>query len=170
MRTHKSFVLFVVIGISIGFVVWLALLRPIASASQEKPAKRPLLTELPKIKNCTEHIKLIKAELVYQGELQAAALEVENEAYVGVISISVEQAIYRGRHSTVPSGFTPDQPPQIVIAPGERMTITLGNLGQAPIRIGGVMFADGTEEGCESSLKSMRELKDFHTKKGGLQK
>ncbi|HKP38357.1 MAG TPA: hypothetical protein VJT71_15970 [Pyrinomonadaceae bacterium] len=171
MRPPKKLVVCVVIGMSIGFIVWLALLQPMTSASQEKTAKRPLLTELPKIKNCTEHIKLIKAQLVYQGELQAAALEVENEAYIGVVSISVEQLANRERHSVVPSGFTPDQPPQIVIPPGERMTITLGYLStKAPIRIGGVMFADGTEEGCDSSLKSMRELKDFHTRKGGPEK
>jgi len=109
--------------------------------------------------------------LVDQGGSQVAALEVENEAYVGVISISVEQLVNREKHSTVESGFTPDQPPLTVIRPSETKTITLGNLGaKAPIRIGGVIFADGTEEGCGSSLKSMRELKDFHMNKGGKQK
>jgi hypothetical protein len=160
----------VAIGICVGFALWFSYLAQPSKASQEK-LKRPILAELPPIKNCTEHIKLIKAELVYQGDLQAAALEVQNEAYIGVISISVEQLVNRERHSIVSSGFTPDQPPQIVIPPGERKTITLGYLSpKAPIRIGGVMFADGTEEGCASSLKSMRELKDFHTKREGPEK
>ncbi|MFY9619028.1 MAG: hypothetical protein WAM70_17000 [Pyrinomonadaceae bacterium] len=167
----KKFMGCIAVGVCLGVVGWLALLRPPTGASQEKAPKRPFLTELPKIKNCTEHIKLIKAELVDRGGSQVAVLEVENEAYVGVVSISVEQLANRERHSVVPSGFTPDQPPQIVIAPGERMTITLGYLSpKAPIRIGGVIFADGTEEGCDSSLKSMRELKDFNTKKRGPQK
>ena len=171
MRTYlKTTISLVAIGVCIGMVIWFGFLGRITRAAQGTP-KRPILTELPKIKNCTEHIKLIKAELVYQGELQAVALEVENEAYVGVISISVEQTANRERHSVVPSGFTPDQPPEIVIAPRERMTITLGYLSpKAPIRIGGVMFTDGTEEGCDSSLKSMRELRDFHAKKEGPQK
>lgn len=169
MRTHTKTMILVAIGVCIGSVIWFGLLGR-AQGTKDNPVHQKLST-LPPIKNCTEYIKLIKAELVYQGESQVAALEVENEAYVGVTSISVEQIANRERHSVVPSGFTPDQPPQIVIPPGERLTITLGNLApKAPIRIGGAMFADGTEEGCESSLKSMRELKDFHTKKGGPQK
>src|SRR5205807_1161801 len=168
MRTHMKTMMFVAIGVCIGSVVWFGLLGR-AQGSQDNPAHQRLST-LPPIKNCTEHIKLIKAELVYQGESQVAALEVENEAYVGVTSISIEQIVNRERHSIVPSGFTPDQPPQIVIPPGGRQTITLGNLGKAPIRIGAVMFADGTEEGCQSSLKSIHELKDFNTKKGGPEK
>ncbi|MGZ5435854.1 MAG: hypothetical protein ACXWID_04465 [Pyrinomonadaceae bacterium] len=167
----KKFMGCIAVGVCFGVVGWLALLSPATGASQEKAPKRPLLTELPKIKNCTQHIKLVKAELLMQGDSQVAALELENLAYVGVVSLSVEQLVNRERHSVVPSGFTPYEPPQNVIAPGGRITITLGNLGpKAPIRIGGAMFADGTEEGCDSSLKSMRELKDFNTKKRGPQK
>jgi len=170
MRTYIKAISLIVVGVWIGLVAWFGFLSPATRAAQETP-KRPLLTKLPPIKNCTEHIKLIKAELRMQGESQVAALEVQNEGYIGVISISVEQLANRERHSSVESGFTLDQPPQIVIPPGERMTITLGNLdAKPPIRIGGVIFTDGTEEGCQSSLKSMRELRDFHTKKEGPQK
>lgn len=160
----------IAVGVCLGVVGWLAFVRPATGASQEKAPKRPLLTELPKIKNCTQHIKLIKAELLMWGDDQVAALELENEAYVGVIAIYIDHIVDKMKHGVMESRFTPDEPPMIIIAPGEKRTITIGNLGaNSPIRIGAVTFSDGTEEGCGSSLKAMRELKDFHTKKGGRQ-
>lgn len=156
----KKVMALVAVGVCVGVVAWFALLRPATGASQEKTQKRPVLTELPKIKNCTQHIKVVKAELLMWGDHQVAALELENEAYIGVISVSLDHISDKMKYAVVESGFTPDKPPMIVIPPGERKTITIGNLGaNSPIRIGGVMFSDGTEEGCESSLKTMRESK-----------
>ena len=168
MRTQIKIVVFIACGVCIGLVIWFTLLGRTTRASQENSSKRPALSVLPKIKSCVEHIKLVKAELVNQGDSQVAALELENQAYIGVISISLETIVNKEKRSVIESGYSPDKPPIIIIPPGERKTITLGNLGaNSPIRIGAVTFADGTEEGCESSLKTMRELKDFHTKKGG---
>jgi hypothetical protein len=156
--------LFIFIGVCLGMIVWFGILKPVSGASQERSA-RPPLTKLPPIKNCVEHVKLVKADLVMQGESQVALLEVENEAYIGIVSISIDQIADRTKDSVVVSGFTPDKPPAVVIEPGARKAITLGNLSaHSPIRIGGAMFSDGTEEGCESSLKGMRESKHFHTK------
>jgi len=148
------------IGVCLGASVWFGILKPANGASQERP-KRPLLTKLPPIKNCLEHVKLVKAELIMQGDSQAASLELENQAYVGVVSISVETIVDKAKYGVVESGFTPDKPPEVVIPPGGRKTITLGNLGEkSAIRIGAVTFSDGTEEGCESSLKTMRDVKE----------
>jgi len=170
VRRHKKFAVFVAIGVCIGLVTWFALLRPATGASQERTSRRPALTKLPEIKSCVEHVKLVKAELVNQGDSQVAVLELENQAYIGVISISVETIADKHKHSVVWSAFSPDKPPLIIIPPHEKGTMQIGNLeANSPIRIGSVMFSDGTEEGCESSLKTMREMKDFHTKKGGPQ-
>lgn len=158
----------IAVGVCLGVVGWLAFVRPATGASQEKAPKRPLLTELPKIKNCLEHVKLIKAEFEYQGDLQVLALELENQAYLGIISISVEQIVDKRKDTVIKSAFTPDKPPLIVIEPGGRKTVRIGNLEpKSLIRIAGAMFSDGTEEGCESSLKTMRKSKDHDTKKGG---
>ena len=152
--------LFICVGVCVGTAVWFSMVGRARGAAQEEP-KRPILSKLPPIRNCAEHVKLVKAELKMLGENQVASLELENQAYVGVISISVETIVGKAKYGVLESGFSPDKPPVIVIAPGERKTITIGNLGSdSPIRIGAVTFADGTEEGCESSLKRMREMKD----------
>src|SRR6266576_5265488 len=108
MRTHKRIVVFVAIGVSIGMVIWFALLGPATRASQEK-LKRPHLSALPRIKSCVEHVKLVKAELEDWGGSQVLVLELDNQAYVGVISISVEQLGNKSKDSVIESGFSPDK-------------------------------------------------------------
>jgi len=169
MRTYKKSLVFLGIGVCLGVTAWFGFLKP-AIASQEKP-KRPGLSKLPPIKNCLQHVTVVKAELLMWGDSQVASVEVENQAYVGVVSISLEQIVDKHKNSVIETGFTADKPPLIIIPPGERKTITIGNLGaNYPIRIGAVTFSDGTEEGCESALKEMRQSKEFHTRKGAKEK
>lgn len=149
----------VAIGIGIGFTIWFISLAQPSNPSQEKP-NRPIVSKLPPIKNCVEHVKLVKADLIMQGENPAVALEIEDTAYIGIVSILVEQIANKTREGVTKSGFTPDKPPIVIIAPGESQTITLGNLdGSSPLRIGAAIFSDGTEEGCGSSLRTIRLVK-----------
>jgi len=153
----------VAIGFCVGLALWFGYLAQPSNASQERP-KRPILSKLPPIKNCVEHVKLVKAELIMQGETQAATLELENTAYVGIVSISVEQIVNKTKNGVTKSGFTPDKPPIVIIAPGERETLTLDNLdGNSPLRIGAAIFFDGTEEGCGASLRTIRDVKAHNT-------
>lgn len=154
----------VALGICVGLIVWFSFLAHPTNASQEKP-KHPILSELPPIKNCVEHVKLVKAELIMQGENQAAALEVENTAYIGIVAITVDQITNKTKESSTESGFTPDKPPIVVIAPSERKVLQLGNLdGNSPLRIGAAIFSDGTEEGCPASLRTIHDAKAHLTK------
>jgi len=153
----------VALGICIGLAIWFSYMAQPSKASQEKP-KRTILSKLPPIKNCVDHVKLVKAELIMQGESQAAALELENTAYVGIVSITVEQLANKTKNGVTKSGFTPDKPPIVIIAPGEKQTITSANLdGNSPLRIGAAIFSDGTEEGCPGSLRTIRAVKSHDT-------
>lgn len=167
MQTRKILAVSMVFGISLGAAVWFGLLRDAVSASQEKRPARPFLTQLPKIKSCVEHVKVVDAQLVDQAGSQVLVVELENQAFIDVVSVSVEQLYRGGKDSVVSSGFSPDSPPSAVILPGQRRKMTVANLhSQSLIRIAGVMFSDGTEEGCESSLRDMREVRE-HNKKAG---
>jgi hypothetical protein len=162
--------MFLAIGVCIGLVAWFALLGRATRASQER-SERPVLSRLPEIKSCVQRVKLVNAELVNQGDSQVAVLELENQANVGVISISVETIVDQSKYSVVKSGFLADKEPLIIIPPREKASIQIGNLAaNSAIEIGSVMFSDGTEEGCTKSLKTMHEIKDHDTKKGGPQK
>ena len=170
MRSWTKFLLSCVIGVVLGSMGWFLFVGRTTVASQEK-SKHPLLSKLPPIKNCLQHISVIKAELLMWGDSQVASLELQNDAHVDVVSISIEQIAKMQRHATNRSGYTPDAPPVSVIAPGQRTTLTLGNLdGNSPIRVGAALFANGEQEGCKSSLREIHRLKDFDTKKGGQQR
>ena len=153
----------VAIGICIGFTIWFVSLAPPSNASQEKP-ERPVLSKLPPIKNCVEHVKVVKTELSMQGDTPAAVLELENTAYVGIVSITVEQIANKTTNGVTRSGFSPGKPPIVIIASGEKQTIKFGNLdGNSPLRIGAAIFSDGTEEGCATSLKTIRAVRSHDT-------
>lgn len=169
MQTNKKIVMFIACGVCIGLVIWFTLLGRETRASQEKASKRQVLSAMPEIKSCVEHIEVVKGQLKTRSNgSQVAILELENKAYVGVTAVSVETTVGREKHTVTRSGFSPDKAPLIIIPPQERATIELSNLSaNSPIRIASVMFTDGTEEGCEQSLKTMRLVKERDTKKGG---
>jgi hypothetical protein len=170
MKSWTKVLLFPAVGVLLGSVTWFMFLGRSTVASQEQ-SKRPLLSNLPPIKNCLQHVSLVKAELLMMGDSQVASLELQNDAHVDIVSISIEQIAKRQRHATNRSGYAPDTPPASVIAAGQRTTLTLGNLdANSPIRIGAAIFANGEQEGCKSSLQEIHRLKDFNTKKGGQQK
>src|ERR1043166_1144340 len=91
-------------GVCIGFVTWFGFLNHFTNASPQTQ-QRPLLKKLPPVKNCVEHIKIVSAELRMRGDFQVASIEVENQAYVGVISISIEQMVDKAKHAAVDSGM-----------------------------------------------------------------
>lgn len=167
MRTYLKVLSLLALGVGFGVVIWFGSFGQTTRASQQGPnqqgPKRPILSKLPPIKNCVEHAKLVKAELVMQGDNQAAALEIENIAYIGIVSISVEQIANKTKNGVTKSGFTPDKPPSVVIAPGESKTITLTLEWNTPLRIGAAIFSDGTEEGCAASLKTIHEVRAHDT-------
>jgi hypothetical protein len=170
MPKYVKSVILIAVGVCIGLALWFGFLKRVQGAAQEKSKRKVVLSKLPPIKNCLEHVKITKAELVMQGDAQVASFELENQAYVGVLSLSIEQVVDKHKNSTGLTGFTPDKPPVVVLAPGQRTVVTMGNLSNNPIRVGAAMFSDGTEEGCNSSLKELRESKESETKKGTSQK
>lgn len=172
MQSQKQLLLFSFLGICLGVSLWFGYFGKATHASQEpKTPKRPFLSKLPPIKSCVEHLKLVKAELVTRGQSQVATLELENLAYIGVTAFSVDTIVGKTNSAVMRSAFSPDKEPLIVIPPGEKITISIGNLSEnSRIRIASVMFSDGTEEGCGSSLKTMREIKNRDMKKGGPEK
>src|SRR3954452_17457906 len=114
MRTWMKAIGPIALGVCIGLVVWFGFLGRATVASQEKP-RRELLSKLPTIKNCVEHVKVIKAELLMWGDSQVASIEVENEAFVGIVSISVDQIVDKHKNSVVENGFNPDKAPLVII-------------------------------------------------------
>ena len=75
MRIYIKAVSLLAIGVCAGLLAWFSIFGPARSAASQENSKRPILTKLPPIKNCLEHVKLVKAELLMWGDSQVASLE-----------------------------------------------------------------------------------------------
>jgi hypothetical protein len=139
--------------------------------------KKPSIPQTKQIANypsevtsCAKQIKVIKAEIIDGGTSdEVINVQVENLSDLGIIAVSLEAT--RGRSSyitTLRSSFKEDKP-QVVIKPHDIGNLTMTSpFGVVPLQIGGVMYDDGTEDGCVSSLKTLHEVKDSEKKKEPL--
>ena len=101
---------------------------------------------------------------------------VENTSDLEIIAVSLESKKGKDTFTVLASTFEADEPTAL-IKPHETyiLTMALSNTSpNVPLQIGSVMYLDGTEEGCEPSLKLMRHSKTYHErvkaeKKGSVQ-
>jgi hypothetical protein len=164
MRTHKRIVMFVGIGVCLGLVLWFGFLAKSIRAYQAGTAR---LSKAPRIESCVQHVTLVKAELVNRGAHQEVELELRNDAYIGIVALAIETTVGKEQHKVIASGFSPDQPPVVILQPQGMKKFSIGNLSQdSPIKIASVTFSDGTEEGCEDGLKTMRQVNELNKKRG----
>jgi hypothetical protein len=101
-----------------------------------------------------------------------AAIEIKNNTDKPVIAITIESGDNINTSGTTFSGFRYNQPPTIICQPYEiykmKMPIGYGQKG-FPLRVSGVMYADGTGEGETTSLKRIRMQKEHDENNiGGL--
>ena len=122
------------------------------------------------VTSCTKQIKVIKAEIIDAGTTnEVINVQVENLSNLGVIAISLEAT--NGRESyttTLRSSFRKDVP-TVVIKPHDIGTLDMSSpFGNVPLQIGGVLYDDGSEDGCDTSLKTLHEVKDSEKNKEPL--
>ena len=116
---------------------------------------------LPQIVSRIENIEVLGARITRPGGANAAvAIELRNNSDKPIIAITVESGDDNDASGINANGFQEgDAPPTIVLEPRGTIVIVmpLSNVRPGtPIRVGGVMYADGTEEGDEITLGTMR--------------
>ena len=143
--------------------VVLLLLIAFVGVTASRPQRQ---IEPPTIVSKVRSLKILKTEI--KGEF--AFITIYNDTDTPVIAICIE--VNDGKDA---AGFTlglnEDDEPPVVLEPYSSITeqFPLAHLRHVkpgtPIRIGGVMFADGTEEGDEDSLDTMHGQKAHHKAK-----
>jgi len=142
-----------------------------ASKQQEQVKRKGL--EIPKIISKVHSIEIVSTEIKGEDESTAfVAIKIKNNTNKLVIAVGVEVSDGVDSVGTVVNGFHEgDEPPSVVIEPFGSITVNfpLSNLKQVkpgnPIKIGGVMFADGTEQGDRDTLDTMRGQKEHYKSK-----
>ena len=156
----------VVVFLIAATVVTFILLDRSAKGQQKLPKK---YSEVPKIISNVKTLEIVEANLREEGTTNAfVEIKIRNNSDKPIIALALESGDENNAAGNMLNGFHyGDEPPTIIIQPHEtyQTDFPLANVMPGfPIRIGGVMYADETEDGDEITLKSMRRKKE-HSKK-----
>lgn len=121
--------------------------------------------ELPRIISRARNLEVVSATI----REQVVFIEIRNNSDKPVIAVTVEFRDSRDAVGVNFNGFNDgDEPPTVVIEPHGTITVDLP-LNHArhvragsPIRVGGVMYADGSEDGDEATLSTMRGQREHY--------
>lgn len=163
MYKYKHYILALIVGVCIGaglYVIGVAKAWPLNHGSRQK-----VIASAPEVVSCVETIKVTKRTIKNAGTSHATVeVEVENTSDLGITAVSLESKKGKDTFTVLASSFEADEPTAL-IKPRETFTLTMGLSNvfpNVPLQIGSVMYLDGTEEGCESSRKLMRDSKTHH--------
>ena len=155
MSRFKRYLLAAFLGVCLGGIVYAVVFHkktPIVKTGGGFP---------PEVMSCVKKVKVINRRI--DAALNVLVVEVENTSDLGIVAISLESKKGSDSYSVVPSTFEADEP-IVIIKPHERyeLTIELNLTANASFQVGSVVYADGTEDGCQASIGKMRKLKADH--------
>jgi hypothetical protein len=124
---------------------------------------------LPKIISNVKKLEVVSAAIEGQDDASAVAvIEVRNNSDKAIIAVAVESGDDKDSSGVSLNGFkNSDEQPAIVLKPHGSLKVrfSLSDVrAGCPIRIAGVMYADGTEEGEESALGTLHRHKEHEQK------
>ena len=114
------------------------------------------------VTSCVEDIRVVKAEVINaQTPSETIEVQIENVSQLGILAVSLEATNGSESYTTTLRGsFKEDKPIVVIKSHGTgKLSMSLP-FGDVPLRIGGVFYEDGTEQGCDSSLKTLHEIKE----------
>jgi hypothetical protein len=125
-------------------------------------ARRPTQGgQLPKVISKVKNLEVVGVSVRREDEPTAVlAVEIRNNSDKPVVAVTLESGDEQHASGIDINGDTGDAPPETVIEPGGVRTVELplsdireNNL----VKVGGAIFADGSEDGDAVTLRSMHE-------------
>lgn len=129
------------------------------SAKQREAAVGKQVKTLPPVSSKVQNVEVLAASLERAGAPDAtAAVEVRNNSNLDITSIT----LVCGEGGVIDNGlFDPDNP-RTIIAAYETKTLKMNLSEMTPgcsLQVGGVTYSDGSEEGLQTTLESMRSVR-----------
>lgn len=156
------------------FVLWVIALTMFGVAGAVAIKSNQQRTGLPRTISKVKNLEVVSVTLENEGQPDATAvIEVHNNSYKAVVAVAIESGDGINSSGINKNGFIDDDPPQTVIEPFGVLTMRmpLSNLiPNTPLRVSGIFYEDGTEEGEDNTLKTMRSQRDHERKKGAAKK
>lgn len=126
--------------------------------------------KLPEIISKVKNVKVLNAEVVGQTTSDAqVVLTVRNNMDKPIVAVAVESGDDKDAEGVNVHGFgASDAHPKTIIEPRGTYTLEMPLSYVRPggvVKLGGVMYADGSEDGDEATLGTMRRQKEYHGSK-----
>jgi hypothetical protein len=143
------------------------------SSGKQQEAKR--VAVVPKVISKVKDLEVISTSLKRQDEPSAVvAIEIRNNSDKPIIAIAIESGDEKDASGVSTDGFKGGDEPPSVILPAHgtiTMEMAVGSLLPGkPLKIAGVMYADGTEDGDALTRKTLRGHKERARAKGSAKK
>jgi hypothetical protein len=136
-------------------------LREKGATQETRQAIEKLPEKLPTIISQVRKLEVISARLEKTGAAESAAvvLEIRNHSDAAVIALTLESGDDNDVSGIHTHGDLDAEAPPIIIKPQQtaifRFPLT-EMIPNTPLRVAGAFYADGTEDGKESTLRTMR--------------
>jgi hypothetical protein len=131
------------------------------SARRQQPKQQHAedwLSSLPPVQSKVKDLEIINLRIVGRaGEAQGVAFEIRNNSNRGVMAVDITS----GESGVSKDGLEDEENPVVIIEPHGTLTAEMTDelTRDAPIVISAATFADGTEEGSNSSLQSIHRAR-----------
>ena len=153
----RSLLLLCLVSLMIAAVVF--------TVARQQNAQRSLPQVISKVRN----IEVVSVTLRQDTPTPVVAIEIWNNSDKPVIAVAMETGNDHDAYGINRNGYRGDSPPIPVIDPYGLTTIEMG-LNNArpgePIRVAGVIYADGTEDGQAATLGTMRRQRNHERQRG----
>lgn len=122
--------------------------------------RQEVLTTIPPVFSKVKTLEVISIKTIYENTLAAGvSIEVRNNSDKAVMAVD----LVSGEGAVTKNGLSDEENPIVVIEPYGTTDLYM-NFGAmtpgAPLVVSAVTYADGTEEGDETSLRLMHKLRD----------
>lgn len=166
MKISKQFSNFVLV---LGIVALVGTSLIVLQKARFNVAAKQSKTAVPHVVSKVKNLDIVSVTIQREGTPDAiAVIEVQNNSGKPIIAFAVESGDDKDASGNTINGFGEGgSPPVVVLEPYQtrKVTFPLSNVQPGhPIRVAGVMYADGTEDGDEITLGTMRRQKAHHKK------
>ena len=129
--------------------------------------QNPSVVTLPPIVSTVKTLEIVRIKLKNAAQDATVEIELRNNSPKTIVSVNIESGDDRDSSGTTQTGFR-GNPPKVVVLPNEtfNMDFSLSNVIRGlPIRINGVFYADGSEDGEAKVLERMRRMRERNEQK-----
>jgi len=143
-------------------VTTLAFFDRVAHGQQKAPE---VPSEVPSVISQVKALEVIRWDLVDAGARHAGVVvKIKNNSGKPIIAVTLESGDDKDASGLTLNGIHEvDKTPSVVVKPDETFEIRFALsqvLRGCPIRVAGVFYADGTEDGDEKTLEGMRSQRE----------